>query len=284
MFRTSCILTLLVLSVTVFADDRQKFADALLFHASFDGTPDAGRFEQDGRLHTAESMAMKDVRPGNHIAEVTIAKGAGRFGDALRFSAKTQQVLFYKAAANGFHPRDNWSGTFSFWMKLNPDEDLPEGYCDPVQITSKAWNDAAFFVDFDRELPRDFRLGVFSDYAAWNPQDIKWEDIAVKDRPMVVVKKPPFSRDEWTHVVFTFSDVNSTTGTESTASLYLNGKLQGTLQKPLRFTWESSDPEAKEAVIMLGINYVGDMDDVAIFGRALTADEVKALHELPEGL
>ncbi|MEZ6061747.1 MAG: LamG domain-containing protein [Planctomycetaceae bacterium] len=284
MIRSVCLLVSISAAITAAAEDPSSLRKSLIFRASFDGSADAGIAKGDGRLYTAESIAMKDVRPGIHVSEVSIAADAGRFGDALRFSAKTPQVLFYKVADNGFRPRGDWSGTFSFWMKLSPDDDLPEGYCDPVQITSKTWNDAAFFVDFDRDLPRDFRLGVFSDYKFWNPKDISWDDWPVERRPMIVVRKPPFSRDKWTHVAFTFHDVNSSTGADSTASLYLNGQLQGTLKQPLRFTWEPSGDGQKEAVMMLGINYVGDIDEVALFNHALSSDDVKTLYELPDGL
>ncbi|MCA9009539.1 MAG: LamG domain-containing protein, partial [Planctomycetaceae bacterium] len=128
---------------------------------------------------------------------------------------------------------------------------------------------------------RDFRLGVFSDFEFWNPKKIKWDDIAVPDRPMVVVKQPPFSRDQWTHVVFTFDNVNATTDKASTAILYVNGKQHGTVKRPMRFTWTKSTDGTSEAMIMLGINYVGDMDELKIYKRALTADEVLQLFQNP---
>ncbi len=90
---------------------------------------------------------------------------------------------------------EDWSGTISFWMRLDPDKDLQPGYCDPLQVTQFAWNNGSFFVDFDKDLPRDFRLGVFSDLKFWNPENIDWEKLPVEKRPMVTVKKPPFSRE-----------------------------------------------------------------------------------------
>ncbi len=121
-------------------------------------------------------------------------------------------------------------------------------YCDPLQITQKAWNDAAIFVDFDKDLPRDFRLGVFSDLKAWNPENIPWEKWPVEKRPMVTVKRPPFTKSAWTHVALTLNEINSDK-TEST--LYLNGLSQGTLKQPVRFSWEPS-----LTTIMLGIEYI----------------------------
>ena len=83
---------------------------------------------------------------------------------------------------------------------------------------------------------------------------------------MVTVKNPPFSRSDWTHVVFTFDNVNSSSESPSVASLYVNGKLQGAVRQPLVYKWDLS-----KVAIMLGIEYIGDLDDLMIFRRAITA-------------
>ena len=61
--------------------------------------------------------------------------------------------------------------------------------------------------------------------------------------------------------------------------LYLNGELQGAVERPLEFTWD-----VEKAAIMIGILYIGDFDDLAIFNRALTAEEVLHLRNLPRGV
>jgi hypothetical protein len=157
-------------------------------------------------------------------------------------------------------------------MRLDPDKDLKPGYCDPIQITEKAWNDAAMFVDFDKDLPRDFRLGMFSDLKYWNPENVPWEKWPVEKRPMVTVKNPGFTRETWKHVAFSFEGINAADPKSTQSSLYLDGKLQGVLQGPMRFTW---DP-AKTA-IMIGIEYIGDMDELMIFNRPLTAEELQTV-------
>jgi hypothetical protein len=220
---------------------------SLIFHVPFDGTLDARVATGSKRIFTGDSSDRKEVQEGNHRKDVMLAPGMGRFGDALRFSDNSQEVVFYDGANMGFR-QENWSGSVSFWLKLDPDKDLKPGFCDPIQITQKQWNDAALFVDFDRELPRDFRLGVFADYKFWNPTDIDWEELPVADRPMVVVKKPPFSTDEWTHVAFTFENYNAAeSNTASKSTLYLNGKPSGSLVKPMQFHWDKEN-----TAIMLG--------------------------------
>ncbi len=268
-----------VLTVSVHAQsERKALLESLHFHASFDGGADAKVASGDGRVFTAESLERKQMEPGIKRADVTIAKGVGKYGDCLRFADKAKPVICYAGEAMHYEAKD-WSGTVSMWMRLNPDADLKPGYCDPLQITQFAWNNGAFFVDFDKDLPRDFRLGVFSDLKFWNPQNITWEAWPVDKRPMVTVKKPPFSRDAWTHVLFTFSGVNDSNKRPGKAVLYINGQSQGTLEQPLQFTWD-----AKKAAIMLGIEYIGDIDELMIFRRELSAAEVKYLYTLPESL
>lgn len=258
--------------------NRKSLLDALHFHASFDGDADAKLARGDGRVFTAESLERKQVKPGITRADVTIVKGAGKYGDCLRFADKAKPVICYAGEAMHYQPKD-WSGTVSMWMRLNPDADLKPGYCDPLQITQFAWNNGAFFVDFDKDLPRDFRLGVFSDLTFWNPKNVAWEAWPIEKRPMVTVKKPPFTRDAWTHVLFTFSGVNDSNNRPGKATLYINGQTQGMLEQPLQFTWD-----VKNAAIMLGIEYIGDIDELMIFRRDLNADEVKYLYTLPVSL
>lgn len=254
---------------------KTRVAAPLLFYASFDDVTDANLSTGDGWIHTAKSTRRNSVTPHNGVDSVAIAEGAGRFGDALRFEKKTPEALFYEGQEFGYREKD-WSGTVSMWLKLDPDRDLEPGFCDPIQITERGWNDGAFFVDFDKELPRDFRLGVFPDYKAWNPDDIKFDDIPVDKRPMVTVQNPPFGSEDWTHVCFTWENINAADGGPATAKLYLNGELQGSINRPMKFTW---NPE--KVGIMIGINYIGLIDDLAVYSSQLTQQEVKMLSQKP---
>jgi hypothetical protein len=163
-------------------------------------------------------------------------------------------------------------GTVCFWMRLDPDKDLKPGFCDPIQITEKAWNDAAMFVDFDKDIPRDFRLGVFSDLKYWNPENTPWEKWPMEKRPMVTVKRPGFTREAWKHVAFSFEGINGPEEKPAQASLFLDGKLQGVLQGPMKFTWDPT-----KTAIMIGIEYIGDMDELMIFDRPLKTGQIETV-------
>ncbi|MEW5979993.1 MAG: LamG-like jellyroll fold domain-containing protein [Acidobacteriota bacterium] len=253
---------------------------ALTFYASFDGRTEADFALGDSRLHTATSYQKRDdARPGLHAPDVLPAKGKGRFGDALSFRKKNAHAVYYPAEKNvAFNPKD-WNGTVSFWLSLDPETDLEPGYCDPIQLTDKDYNDSAVWVDFTKDdKPRHFRLGVFGELKVWNPKNIgPDENPAFKNR-LVVVQKTPFARGGWTHVVVTYEGLGKPGGGK--ASLYLNGQLQGTSETIREsFSWDRS-----RAAIRLGLSYVGLYDELALFNRALTSEEVRTLYQLDQGV
>ncbi|HZS49915.1 MAG TPA: LamG-like jellyroll fold domain-containing protein, partial [Bryobacterales bacterium] len=131
----------------------------------------------------------------------------------------------------------------------------------------KAYNDSAIWVDFTKDdKPRHFRLGVFGALQSWNPQNLPPDKNPAFLQRLVVVKQPPFDRGKWTHVGIVFADL----GKGGNAKLFVNGKLQGaTPAIPEPFQWDVA-----RAAIRLGVNYVGLLDDVAIFRRPLTDQEI----------
>jgi len=260
----------------------QDLRAALTFHASFDGTVNAMHAAGDRSLYWAPSLKERlDAKTGlPPTGETQLAAGGGRFGDALRFTKRRAPLVFFRAARNLPYASSDWSGTVSFWLQVDPQGQLEPGFCDPVQITPRAWNDAAFFVEFEKRpesIP--FRLGVYADLDVWNPTKRKFEEIPSSERPLVTVTNPPFSGGKWTHVVFTFGRFN-TGQADGTVRLYLDGEPRGVLAaRQQTFTW---DPE--QAIIGMGLNYIGMLDELSVFNRALTADEVAAMNRLSAGV
>ncbi|MBZ5496331.1 MAG: LamG domain-containing protein [Acidobacteriia bacterium] len=252
---------------------------ALTFHASFDRGTDADFGAGDRSIYTAPTYKTQgDAKPGIGNPDVGIARGQGRFGDALQFRKKNTMAVFYRAEKNVAYRERDWNGSVSFWLSLSPDEDLAPGYSDPIQITDKEYNNAAIWVDFTRDdKPRHFRLGIFGDLKVWNPGNLPPEQNPDFNSRTIVVTEPPFARGRWTHVVITFTGLNTDPG--GTARLYLNGRPQGTareIREP--FTWNFS-----QATIRLGVNYVGLYDDLSAFNRALSDKEVEVLYQLKNG-
>ena len=254
---------------------------ALTFHASFDHGPEADYAFGDHSLFTARAKDSRAAAQrglgGTNVA--MLAMGEGRFGNALRFPRKQAALVFYQAAENFSYNTTNWAGTVSFWLSVDPAVDLELGFCDPIQITAHAWNDAAFFVEFEKRRTIPFRLGVYADFKVWNPENRKWDEIPAMNRPLVTVEEPPFGRGKWTHVVFTFERFN-TGKADGLAKLYLDGVLAGALPpRTQTFTWDD-----RQTSIMLGLGYVGLFDELSLFNRALSAEEVKTLYGLERGV
>jgi len=261
------------------ADAAGALADALTFHASFDNGLDADRAAADPVLYTAPSYDEQDqAEPGLGNPAVMLAEGAGRFGHALRFTERNQHAIFYRADGNIGYSPGGWSGTVSFWLSLDPATDLEPGFCDPIQITDAAYNDAAIWVDFTGENPRQFRLGVFGDLDVWNPDGLGPNDNPAFTDRLAVVDEPPFAGNRWTHVAITYAGLGQPGGT---ATLYLDGeRVPGgadDIDEP--FTWD-----VERGAIRLGVNYVGLFDELSLFDRPLSDDEVRALHALDGGV
>jgi hypothetical protein len=255
---------------------------ALTFHASFDGSVNAAFGAGDKTLYSAASFARRQESTAGlpASAEIQHVQGQGRFGDALRFTTRRKPAVFFKADRNVAYRNANWSGTASFWLSVDPAGELETGFCDPIQITPFAWNNAAFFVEFEKTptaIP--FRLGVYADPGVWNPSNRRFEDIPDGERPLVTVGTHPFGKGRWTHVAFTFDRFN-TGQRDGVATLYLDGRRVGALaDRQQTFTWP---PDL--AAVNLGASYIGAMDEIAFFNRALSDDEIRALYELPKGV
>lgn len=255
---------------------------ALAFHASFDGSADANFARGDRRIYTAADRNARDsATPGLPGEEnVRIASNAGRFGGAIEFRQKMKSLVFFRGGDNLGYQSARWSGSVSLWLRVDPDKDLEPGYCDPFQIYAQSWTEGNMFVEFSKDhAPRHFRFGLMAVTKYWNPHGRKYEEMPERERPIVAVHQPPFRRDHWTHVLVTFANVNSG-ATDGRGTLYLNGKKQGTFTGwNNTFNWD-----ATKSTLTLGLNYVGFIDDVAVFQRELTEHEVLAVYTLPGGI
>jgi len=273
---------LLTLSPNITVAANSNWREALSFHASFDEGTDADFARGDRRLYHATAMNKRAEATSGlpAVSPVERVPGQGKFGAALRFKEKSPVTVFYQVATNFAYRPGNWSGAVSFWLRTDPAGELAIGYCDPVQITPRAWNDAAFFVEFEKRTNSiPFRLGVYPDLKVWNPDNRKWENMSAAEKPLLTIEKPPFAGARWTHVVFTFENFN-TGRPDGIARLYLDGQPQGGIPaRAQTFTWEPS-----AAHVMMGLGYVGMFDELSLFDRALTADEVAVLYRLPDGV
>jgi hypothetical protein len=259
------------------AQPAPSLARALTFHASFDAGLDAdfSRGEKTAYVRTKTGLV-----PATLNDELKLVPGAGRFGGALHFPKKgNTRPLFKDGGVLGYNAT-SWSATVSVWLRLDPDKDLEPGYCDPVQIVGDDAKKGFIFLEWSKdETPRFFRFAIRPLQPIWDPQNVGWGALPFEQRPMVQVSRAPFSRDAWTHAVFTLEKINDKSA-KPTGRLWLNGQLQGTIENwDLTFDWKGD-----AANLVLGAAYVGHLDDLAVFDRALTDAEVRQLMALKNGV
>lgn len=247
-------------------DQLQIFKKSLTFYASFDKGFDADFALGDKRIH---SIRKKDIVVGTgNASQVSLAPNEGcNDGGALEFKSKKNGYVFFQGKENLVYKDKNWSGTFSFWLKADPVSGLAPGYTDPVQLTDANYKDSAIWVDFTKSNPRQFRFALISDLDSAKKKEKK------KPKRVSAAKTLPFSGDVWTHVVITYSALNTDKGQ---GRLYFDGVEQASvtdIDDP--FTWDLS-----KAKIQLGLSYVGMIDEISAFSQAFTADQVQDLHSL----
>lgn len=255
----------------------QELGESLSLAVTFDQGTKADKAKGDAQLYTGVSYDERNqAKPGIATTDVAIVEGEGRFGDALAFKKKSKAVVYYLSKDNINYRANNWSGTISLWLSLDPEQDLEPGYTDPIQITDVGYNDAALWVDFSDKNPRSFRMGVYGDLAIWNPKNIAPDENPAFTERLLTAKERPFGTGVWTHIVITFEGLNSK---EGEASFYINGKPQGKRSISEAFTWD-----LEQSKIFLGLNFVGLVDEVSIFDQPLSEREVKLLYQLPAGV
>lgn len=259
------------------AEARSGLSRALTLHASFDQGLDADFSRGDKKCYVPQGPMLVPARPNE---EVKLAADAGRFGGALHFPKKgTYRPSFKDGGVLGYNAK-SWSASVSLWLRISPDQDLEPGYCDPVQIIGNDSKKGYIFCEWSKdETPRYFRFAIRPLFHIWNPNNVQWADIPFEKRPMVQVDRAPFSREKWTHVLFTLENINDKSKPPG-GKLYLNGKLQGAIEKwDLTFDWDPA-----KVLLVLGAAYVGFIDDLAVFDRSLTDVEVDRIYGLKKGI
>lgn len=270
----------LAFAATLVAQDDSadaKLSRSLTLHASFDRGLDADFSRADKQCYVQQG---KMLVPAKFNDDVKLVADAGKFGGAIRFPKKGATRPSYKDGGVLGYNAKSWSASVSAWLRISPDKDLEPGYCDPLQIVGDDSKKGYIFCEWSKdETPRYFRYAIRPLFHIWNPNNQPWGDIPFEKRPMVQVDRAPFSRETWTHVLFTLENINDK-AKPPVGKLYINGKKQGSIEKwDLTFDWDPS-----KVLLVLGANYVGDYDDLAVFDRGLTDAEVERVHGLKTGI
>jgi formylglycine-generating enzyme required for sulfatase activity len=261
--------------------DENAIRKAVTFYASFDeevkGDFGGGQLTFDTRSNHPTEKGKYVVEKGFSDKAFRIAKDKGISGGALEAVdvLPNNGRIFVPVKGNLAYKADGWSGSVSMWCKTNPDEMLKTKFCDPVQITQKGAGNGGLWFDFNDAKPRDLRHGAFP----MIPEGKKGIGEDDPNAPMVRVPKIGWKKDDWHHVVLTWENLD--TGKDNAVtSLYIDGKLIGQVKnRAIAMGWD-----VEKAGIYTAISYIGLIDEMALFGRALTAAEVVALQKKPDML
>jgi lysophospholipase L1-like esterase len=251
---------------------------AATFYASFDNKVhgDSGGGELTlGTRYNHETEKGKFVFEKSFNAKVfRIGKGKGVSGGALEVTDVLPRNgrVFFPVKGNLAYKKGGWSGAVSVWCKTDPNKLLKTKFCDPIQITQKGANNGGIWFDFNDAKPRDLRHGAF--HALREGQKPISEDDP--KAPMVRVPKIDWKADDWHHVVLSWR--NFDTGKDDAISaLYIDGKLRGEIKgRAIAMDWD-----VDKAGIYVAVNYIGLLDELALFNRALASVEVTALYRKP---
>mgnify|MGYP004000777137 CR=1 FL=1 len=233
----------------------QNLRQHVLFFSNFEKGVDA--FDGEG-----ESLADFDTANTNHM------KSGGNPDGFLQFNPGAS-ALSYKAKANfPYNPNQAWSGSVAFWLNVNTstfEADFPEPFHIGKRIPGDfPWDDAAIFIDF-KKSDNVLRFGCYPDKA----QEISNQMVA--DR--VISVPANWKSGQWHHITITWSNFNSGKA-DATWSLYIDGELKG--QKgPIsqKVTWNIDN----QVIRFNHYKFPGKIDEIAIFSKALTPDEIKYL-------
>lgn len=278
MSRSLALLVPIVLAAPARADDADDIRKAVTFYASFDaavkGDVGGGQLTFDTRSNHPTEKGKYSVTKGFSDKAFRVAKDKGIAGGALEAVdvLPDNGRIFVPAKGNIAYKPAGWNGSLSMWCKTDPDALLKTKFCDPVQITQKGANNGALWFDFNDARPRDLRHGAFP----MIPEGKKGVGEDDPDAPMVRVPKVGWKATDWHHVVITWENLD-TGKANAVTSLYIDGKLIGQVKdRAIAMGWDID-----KTGIYVAINYIGLLDEFAVFDRALTAAELTALHKTP---
>jgi hypothetical protein len=260
------------------AGEKTSLEKAVALYASFDehvsadlGGGELGLFT---RFNHPKEKGKYTFEKGFSKEVFRIAKGKGIHGGALEVVdvLPNNGRIYFQAKGNIAFKKGGWGGAVSTWIKTDPDKLLKTPFCDPVQITQKGANNGGIWYDFNSKKPRDLRMGAFPAVAE-GTKGIGEDD---PNAPMVRVPGVGFKQTDWHHVLINWENFD-TGKADAAATLYIDGKRIGAVKdQPITMDWDLD-----KAGIYIAVNYLGLLDEFAVFNRPLTAEEVTRLHKEP---
>jgi Concanavalin A-like lectin/glucanases superfamily len=272
---------LMVAQPNLLADAAADLLKGVTFYASFDkdvkGDFGGGDLTLSTRFNHRTEKGAFVFEKGFPQRAFRIAPGKGISGAALEAVdvLPDNGRLFFPAKGNIGYKKGGWSGTLSVWINHDPDTQLKTGFCNPVQITQKGAGNGAIWFDYNDAKPnRNLRMGTFP---AIGEGRAAIQESREAFSPMVWVDKPGFKVGDWHHVALVWRNFD-TGRNDASAALYIDGKLLGEIKKdyPISMDWDLD-----KAGIYIAVNYIGLMDELALFNQALSEEEIDVLRSQP---
>lgn len=245
--------------LTACSNPERAIEDSLRSHVLFFSNFEKGVDALDSE---GNPLATFDTANTQHV------KTGGALDGYLAFN-KQAGALNYSAEKNfPYSPNHAWSGSVAFWMRVDTSE-LEADYPEPFHIGKRdergyPWDDATLFIDI-KKPDMTLRFGCYPD----KTQEIT--DQMVADR--VITTPLNWKPTEWRHIAITWSNFNSRKA-DAEWALFVDGVEVGR-KGPLRqnMTWNISDI----AFRFNHYRFPGHIDEIAVFDKKLTADEVAYL-------
>lgn len=273
---------LTIASTALSAEDEAALAKAVSFYASFDeevrGDFGGGGLKAATRLDHPTNKGEFVFEPGFDSKVFRIAKGKGvngKNGGALEAVdvLPRRGRIYFPVKGNLAYKSGGWGGAVSLWINTDPNTLLKTPFCDPIQITEKGANNGGLWLDFPDVKPRDMRLGAFPAVPE-GKQGIAETD---PDAPLVWMKGVGFKSGEWHHLVMSWKNFD-TGQANGEAALYVDGKQIGCVEgRDLAMNWN-----VDKAGVYVAVNYIGLLDELALFNRPLTEGEILLLRDKPD--
>lgn len=255
-----------------------RIRQAVTFYASFDeavrGDYGKGSMEVSTRFDHPKKKGQYVFEKGFNTKVFRVVKGRGVSGGALqgRDVLPRRGRIFFPAKGNLPYKPTGWGGSVSFWLNTNPNTQLKTPFCDPIQITQKGASDGGLWIDFPKGTPRALRLGAFRALGKGE----KPVPESARGTPLVRIKNIGFKVGDWHHIVFTW-DHFDTGKNNAHATLYIDGKSVGGLKnRNIAMKWDLD-----HTGIYVAVNYIGLLDELAIFNRPLKHKEIQRLQRTP---
>ena len=261
---------------------RDRVLGAMVMMSTFDDVTDLNLSSGEGFIWTGESLAdardYRNILQHERRSDVSIAEGAGRInkreqpGDSLRFRNVAPKVLFYKGEdfRNQQNPQPpDWSVTIACWIRVDLSQQAANRSSFPLQLTQPVSSGPTVSIQFTtNDDDPSMRLVA----------NKKSPETATAANVLVRVKRPPVSETKWMHVALTIEHANTDNQIPGAATLFVDGRRMGRGEMGFPMNCDLS-----VASLVLGHQFIGDLDDLYVFGRSLSTQEIRWLYEQPSG-